>query len=150
MATYYNGEQLQSIVYNRQSKQLTVTTFDNGQPVVGNPLTITHKGFLIRIGVKSSQPASWQIWMEDGKIQAETTTMEASFKVNNFDLVFTDGSPTPISFIPEFIGILDVRDARTELVNFGGPDDYEISLNTEDRGSGSELSEFLVGRVVKV
>lgn len=142
----YNGEQLQSITYQASSKELTITVLKGGNAQT-QVHQITSLGFKIKIKQITAGQNLWQIWMEDGKIAANVARLEVALKEGIFDLIFVD---TPTSFTPKYVGIVEVRDARAELINFGGAEDYQISMHSENRGSTSEPVEYHVARVIKL
>ncbi|MEM1218918.1 MAG: hypothetical protein AAGH79_08395 [Bacteroidota bacterium] len=146
MAIIKNGEKLISMSYNRFNKELTVRT-EVGGVATDSTHPINSTGLLIKIVANPQPPNNWQIWMQDGKINSNKALKETAIRDGNFELRFVDGVPNPDDFIPEYVGIVDLRDARMELINFGGANDYEISMHSENRGTGTNPLDYHVVRV---
>lgn len=148
MGIIKNGEQLKSISYNKNNKKLTIVTIESGSDVT-TLHTVNSDGCIIQIK-EMTGGNGWQIWMEDGMIGETETNLEMALKEGLFDLNFKDDTPLPGDFSLEYVGIVEIRDARTNLINFKGSDDYKISMHLQLRGTGSEQVEYHIARVLKV
>jgi len=146
MAIIKNGEKLLSISYNRFNQEMTIRT-EVGSVASESTHTLNSTGYLIKIKAAPQPPLTWEIWMEDGKIADNQALSELALLDGHFELNFLDGTPNPDDFIAEFVGIVDNRDARAEFINFGGVNDYEISLHSENRGTTQKPITYIVTRV---
>ena len=140
----YNFDLLDSISYNESTKNLSVTIIKNGSPNT-TLHQVTSQGFTLKIKQQTPNTNKWLIWMDNGALENHQVGLEVALKDGNFELVFID---TPTTFIMEFIGIVEVRDGRAQLINFGGTDEYKVSLNTETRGPQTDKIDYFIARVI--